>query len=212
MAINYVSFALGAICLTIMKPPQFVAWVLHGGTTTKSTLHGSLGYLRRGSGAAKSSVRSAMFIATCAVGGVKLRRSGMNGAGDQDQADPDPCRSYGAWLGVRVRRGYKHGAPNGACPAVASTDACKEQTARAPWGNWAYDCNPKGIVYSSPGLRGTSYPGLAPVQFSTPTGLCPVTASKTQPRWGWPTPPAFPRVARASQPWALGRNPFGIQR
>ena len=29
-------------------------------------------------------------------------------------------------------------------------------------------------------------------------------------RWGWPTPPAFPRVARGSQPWASGRNPFGI--
>ena len=32
-------------------------------------------------------------------------------------------------------------------------------------------------------------------------------------RWGWSTPPAFPRVARGSQPcWALRRNPFGIQR
>jgi hypothetical protein len=31
-----------------------------------------------------------MFIATCAVGYVKLRRSGMNGAGDYNQADPDP--------------------------------------------------------------------------------------------------------------------------
>ena len=31
-----------------------------------------------------------MFIATCAAGCVKLRRSGMNGAGDHDQADPDP--------------------------------------------------------------------------------------------------------------------------
>src|SRR5207245_7147023 len=25
-------------------------------------------------------------------------------------------------------------------------------------------------------------------------------------------PPRFPRVARPSQPWAVGRNPFGIQR
>ena len=73
-------------------------------------------------------------------------------------------------------------------------------------------CNLKGIVSSSPGLRAASYPGLAPVRFSTPTGLCPRSATRTQPRWGWPTPPAFPRVARGSQPWALGRNPFGIQR
>jgi len=83
-------------------------------------------------------------------------------------------------------------------------------------------CNPKGIVASSPGLRGTSYPGLAFVRFSTPTGLRPLFAAGPQPRWGWPIPPAFPRVARSprlrsalrrgkSQPWALGRNPFGIQ-
>ena len=48
------------------------------------TLHGSFAYLRRGNGAAKSSVRSAIFIATCAGGCVKLRRSGMIGAGDHD--------------------------------------------------------------------------------------------------------------------------------
>jgi hypothetical protein len=32
--------------------------------------------------------------------------------------------------------------------------------------------NPKGIVPFSPGLRGTSYPGLPSAPFSTPTGLC----------------------------------------
>ena len=62
---------------------------------------------------------------------------------------------------------------------------------------------------SKPSPRG--YPGLGSVRFSTPTGLCPRSATGPQPRWGWPTPPAFPRVARGSQPWALGRNPFGIQ-
>ena len=73
-------------------------------------------------------------------------------------------------------------------------------------------CNPKGIVSSSPGLPSPrGYPGLASVRFSTPTGLCPISAIGPQPRWGWPTPPAFPRVARGSQPWASGRNPFGIQ-
>ena len=73
--------------------------------------------------------------------------------------------------------------------------------------------NPKGIVSSSPGLPSPrGYPGLASVRFSTPPGLCPRSAIAPQPRWGWPTPPAFPRVARGSQPWALGRNPFGIQR
>ena len=38
--------------------------------------------------------------------------------------------------------------------------------------------------------------------------MCPLSAIGPQPRW--PTPPAFPRVARGSQPWASGRNPFGI--
>ena len=74
-------------------------------------------------------------------------------------------------------------------------------------------CHPKGIVSSSPGLPSPrGYPGLASVRSSTPTGLRPRSTIGPQPRWGWPTPPAFPRVARGSQPWALGRNPFGIQR
>ena len=33
---------------------------------------------------------------------------------------------------------------------------------------------------------------------------------ETQPRWGWILGGRFPRVARASQPWALGRNSVGI--
>ena len=82
-------------------------------------------------------------------------------------------------------------------------------------------CNPKGIVSSSPGLRGTSYPGAGAEGFSTPTGLCPVCPDAPQPRWGWEPTARFPKVARASrlrcaaarhaQPWALGRNPVGIQ-
>src|SRR5205814_119150 len=33
---------------------------------------------------------------------------------------------------------------------------------------------------------------------------------ETQPPWGCAPGRRFPRVARASQPWALGRNPVGI--
>ena len=44
--------------------------------------------------------------------------------------------------------------------------------------------NPKGIVSSSPGLRGTSYPGTMPAGVSTPTGLRPVAVTAPQPRWG----------------------------
>ena len=70
--------------------------------------------------------------------------------------------------------------------------------------------NPKGIVSFSPGLRGTSYPGSLPAESSTPTGLCHASAAKPQPRWGCPVPCTFPKLARASQPWALCRNPFRI--
>src|SRR5206468_9097315 len=53
----------------------------------------------------------------------------------------------------------------------------------------------------SPGLRGTSYPdGVVPSGHdvgATPLGL---KAAFSQ----------FPRVARSSQPWAGGHNPFGI--
>ena len=71
-------------------------------------------------------------------------------------------------------------------------------------------CNPKEIVSSSPGLRGTSCPGLPPVARSTPTGLCRLPTGAPQPSWGCLTSPMFPRAARSSQPWALSRNPFGI--
>src|SRR5258708_7702687 len=74
--------------------------------------------------------------------------------------------------------------------------------------------NPEGIPSLSPGLRGTSYPGL---RFSedqpTPTGLYQTDASTgatplgLRPIWN-----GFPRVARASQPWAELCNPFGIAR
>src|ERR1039458_9431600 len=70
--------------------------------------------------------------------------------------------------------------------------------------------NPKGIVSTSPGLRGTSYPGWLPAGISTPTGLRPVSTVQPQPRWGCFPLSRFPKVARASQPWALSRNPFGI--
>jgi len=72
-------------------------------------------------------------------------------------------------------------------------------------------CNPKGIVSASPGLRGTSYPGWRPAAFPTPTGLRLVFKVWPQPRWGCLPLPRCPRVARSSQPWASGWNPFGIQ-
>jgi hypothetical protein len=72
--------------------------------------------------------------------------------------------------------------------------------------------NPKGIVSSSPGLRGTSNPGNRSGGNRQPQRGCGLKAGRgqAQPRWGWQPPHRFPRVARASQPWALSRNPFGI--
>ena len=69
--------------------------------------------------------------------------------------------------------------------------------------------NPKGIVSSRLGLRAASYPGLASVRFSTPTGLCRRSATGP-PSLGLADTTRFPRVARGSQPWASGRNPFWI--
>ena len=72
--------------------------------------------------------------------------------------------------------------------------------------------NPNGVESSSPGLRGTSYPGLTSNTDSTPTGLHPNVASRVQPFQGCEDSSPLPRVARSSQPWTRGWNPFGILR
>jgi hypothetical protein len=70
-----------------------------------------------------------MFIATPAARCAKLRRSGMFSAWVLIQRKIRegqtliPCRSYGAWRGVGAVRYYKHGAPNGACPAHSAENA-----------------------------------------------------------------------------------------
>ena len=93
-----------------------------------------------------------------------------------------------------------------------------EKTILILWANLCILCasafvpsNPNGIVSFSPGLRGTSYPGLPLQRFSTPTGLGRAASSLLQPRWGCRPTAHFPRVAPASQPWAEGWNPVGIQ-
>ena len=71
--------------------------------------------------------------------------------------------------------------------------------------------NPNGIPASSPGLRGTSYPGKWFASFTTPTGLRLIGSKMPQPRWGCDPLRPLPRVARSSQPWAGGHNPVGIE-
>jgi hypothetical protein len=84
------------------------------------------------------------------------------------------------------------------------------------------EANPEGIPSLSPGLRDASYPGCGRSNGSpTLKGLQPVTGktapfSKIAP---WCNPFRVehdsrkqPRVARGSQPWAGGYNPFGIEK
>ena len=91
--------------------------------------------------------------------------------------------------------------------------------------------NPKGVASSSPGLRGTSYPGSESRRVLQPQRGCGssfphknqmhVNGGKglwhgsvlPQPRWGCQTFRRLPRVgARASrQPRAGGRNPVGVE-
>jgi len=85
------------------------------------------------------------------------------------------CRSYGAWPMLLGRR-------SAANHSSMLTD---------------YEfSNPNGIVSSSPGLRGTSYPGLSARAVPTPTGLCHLRPASPQPRWGCETINRFLKVAR----------------
>jgi hypothetical protein len=81
-----------------------------------------------------------------------------------------------------------------------------------------FTVNPKGILAQSPGLRGTSYPGKSAGPHHNPNGVaadCCTHALRKRigrnPVGVGDETPTFPRVARPSQPWAGGRNPFGIK-
>ena len=74
--------------------------------------------------------------------------------------------------------------------------------------------NPNGIPAPSPGLsRQRDYPGQAAAFLCNPNGVVPWgwAGQRAQPRWGWRSLRGIPKVARASQPWAGGRNPVGIE-
>src|ERR1035441_5574137 len=86
----------------------------------------------------------------------------------------------------------------------------------------AQEVNPKGIPSLSPGLRAASYPGCESSKDSpTLKGLKRLTRpTETRQK---PAPRYNPfrvehalamqlRVARCSQPWAGGHNPFGIEK
>ena len=72
--------------------------------------------------------------------------------------------------------------------------------------------NPKGIPSSSPGLRGASYPGSGPARHLNPNGVAALLPEPDATPLGLEFPsPRYPRVARASQPWAKCCNPVGIE-
>ncbi|GEM_PF-2070841 len=71
----------------------------------------------------------------------------------------------------------------------------------------------KGIPAQSPRLRGTSSLGGDRENLPTPTGLRPeLHTDDATPLGLRPLASRYPGVARASQPRAEGRNPFGIGR
>src|SRR6266496_5454275 len=75
---------------------------------------------------------------------------------------------------------------------------------------------PKGLGPPAQGWRATPTLGARSEIESTPTALWLRSGARAgmdgpQPRCGWGClSDDDPRVARASQPWALGRNPVGI--
>ena len=76
------------------------------------------------------------------------------------------------FFGVGVSERCSPRVARGSQPWALSRNPFGIQRQKARW-----FCNPKGIVSSSPGLTSPrGYPGLATVQVSTPTGLCPIAA------------------------------------
>ena len=84
------------------------------------------------------------------------------------------------------------------------------------------EVNPKGIPSLSPGLRAASYPGCESSKDSStlkglkhptrPTKTCEEPAPCCNPFRVEHGSGTQPRVARASQPWARGYNPVGIEK
>src|SRR5258708_2157412 len=76
----------------------------------------------------------------------------------------------------------------------------------------ANDPIPNGLCPSAQGCEARATLGKPRQWVSTPKGLWPVGRDSRRNPIGVVIPIyGEPRVARCSQPWALGRNPFGIQ-
>src|SRR2546427_9876206 len=83
------------------------------------------------------------------------------------------------------------------------------------WTRMGESCseNPNGIPAQSPGLLGTSYPGKPKRNTLQPQRGCDRWRRHGRNPVGVVAIPRHaPRVARSSQPWAGGHNPFGIEK
>ena len=70
---------------------------------------------------------------------------------------------------------------------------------------------PKGLRPLAQGCEARATLGGVPESGPTPTGLRRAPHDDATPLGLIPIPCGFPKVARASQPWALSRNPVGIR-
>ena len=78
--------------------------------------------------------------------------------------------------------------------------------------SWAFSVNPKGIASSSPGLRGTSYPGKDRRTPSTLKGLKHVRTEGCNPVGVESPLPTLPRVgARRANPGLTDTIPLGLE-
>ena len=72
---------------------------------------------------------------------------------------------------------------------------------------------PKGFRRKAQGREERATLGKSSGEDHNPNGVAAVVnVAGPQPRRGWIPGRGVPKVARASQPWAEGRNPFGIER
>jgi hypothetical protein len=100
---------------------------------------------------------------------------------------------------------------NPKCASRETIELCERNRPHQP--SFSLSMNPKGIPASSPGLRGTSYPGLARKQSTNPNGVVARFSRTGRNPVGVDDPGYLkPKVARASQPWAERYNPFRIGR
>ncbi len=134
-------------------------------------------------------------------------RRGVPSGTTEARRCPAPLSSL-TGLGSRVTPG----------PSVETLGYCRTSLRdRAATASCAHARNrccpiPKGLRTPAQGCATGATLGVAMKIVATLKGLCPVPRNATTTPSGlMPDAARVPRVAPSAQPWALGRNPFGIQ-